>query len=542
MLWLVTLLMLMITVVVVAVGYGIYAWSPEGRWHRRVVRAEKQLQALRLAENERLERVKQRWQATVFQLCSEAAEWHLAGCDVQMLDRFPGIGPKTVEQLRQAGLNDLAAVYRARDRLPVALRSRMGLVQAAIAQLYDEAQRRFRQHPGQLPEHLQRKYALQEAHYQRELEHIEARLRILSESQEELSKLRRQYLGQASFWALARRWWRKQPTALPDPVLNHPILNVEAYLLERERRARVPKETQIGPLPQDTRRPGPVSQEPSTSGVGTTGLRGERRATPAPKPASPPDLVDLEIRILYLLARADGRLSQQERDWIIAYCQREFARDMNSANRVRLLCASYENASLSLEDILALLQQTASHPRWPTAWPAWLELVQLAQHANPRKRELCQRIAQVLQLPLPEFFEKDCRVGGTTSAPPDGKPQLAAGAPDIAGRTLEAQDTPLSLEQARELLRLPSEGLLQPDQIRRQYESLLPLYDPEKERVKGAEFVALAECKRGQIRQAAVLLLRQAGVENPERYLDEPLQPEADVSRYNPDLDQILGM
>ncbi|MCS7166221.1 MAG: hypothetical protein RMI91_01745 [Gemmatales bacterium] len=534
--------LLIITLVLVAVAYGVYAWSPEGRWHRRVVRAQKQFQALRQAEMERLEQAKQRWQATITQLCSKAAEWQLAGCNVQMLDRFPGIGPKTVEQLRQAGLQDLAAVYRARDQLPAALRSRMGLVQAAIAQLYDEAQRRFWQHPEELPEHLRGKYALQEAHYQREVEHIEARLEILSESLRELNKLRRQYARQASFWALAQRWWRRQPTALPDQVLSHPLLDVESYLVERERRICVPKEEQRGPLPQDTRRPVPVNQEPSRSEPGRIRPADARHASPAPKPGSTPDLVELEIRILYLLARADGRLHPQERDWIKSYCQREFARDTNLANRVRLLCASYENASLSFDDVLPLLQQTASDPRWRTAWPAWLELLGLAQPTNPRKRELCQRIAQILRLPLPERFEEESHIGGTTSAPPDGKPQLATGGAETASRALENQDTPLTLEHARQLLGLSSQGLVSPQQIRQQYESFLQLYDPEKERVKGPEFVALAERKRVQIRQAAVLLLRQAAVEDPERYLDEPLPPQADISRENRGLDLILGM
>jgi hypothetical protein len=101
----------------------------------------------------------------------------------------------------------------------------------------------------------------------------------------------------------------------------------------------------------------------------------------------------------------------------------------------------------------------------------------------------------------------------------------------------------MSAVEARRQLGLASVGALTAELIRQQYEKFAQLYDPAKEQVKGADFVALAEQKRQKIRQAAVLLLRELSVADPERYLDEPpADKKADFTRENPGLDAIMGL
>lgn len=573
--------LVVVLALVVAAGLTAYAFSLEGRWRRRVRSAQRQLEAIRAAEQLRLEQTRSDWLATEKRITLEGAERQLAAVDVEELDRFPGIGPKTVQTLRQAGLVNLKEIYLKQANLPEILRARAGLVQAAIAHKHHELQEQLRQHPEQLPHDLYSKYIAQQEQAKRELGHLGQRLQLLTELERDLKQLEQQYAPRSTLWAFVQRWCKRQPSALPADLLQHPLLDVEKQLLERERTALKGQPAgrfQIGGA-VGTVFPGPPS-EPSVRplATGSTSARADKLGrsaaitTSAPPPslfaptvqssASPSadkatvpvpptpsfvspraqvDLVDLEIRILFLLAQADNRLSRAERDWIANYAQRQLARDQASQNRVRGLCAHYEQARPNADAILEELAQCAHEPRWQQAWPSWLELVNLSANAHSRKWELLKHLSDILQLPLPSSKT----VSDSKAAGRDGVSELGSAAPTIGtegGQLSRIPQAEMTDSEARRLLGLALAGALAPMDIRKQYETQCELFNPEKERIKGPEFVQLAERKRQEIREAAVFLLRQLGVADPERFLDEPAPPHSDVSRDNPDLDAIFQM
>jgi len=251
-----------------------------------------------------------------------------------------------------------------------------------------------------------------------------------------------------------------------------------------------------------------------------------------------------------MLARSDGRLAQQERFWIADYCLRHYSRDPVLSVRVRSLCTYYEQAAIDPAAILAKLQQCRHHQRWRVIWPELKALARARNSKDGRKWQVLKQLAEILALPLeapterqtsspPQQVHHEQRLAEKRNAPllasPPAEPRLEAPA--------QAQPLPTdNREQACQLLGLSAHDSLVATHIRQKYRELLPLYNPKQEEIKGPEFVALAEQKRRQLREAACLLLRQCGVADPQRYLDEQETITTEYSRDNPTLDAIFGI
>lgn len=483
------------TVVVLGLLYGVYALSPERRWRRRVRLAERALAQRQLSERRRLAQLQWNLHQTQQHLLEQALSRQLAALPVEELDRFPGIGPKTVAGLRAAGMSNLEQVRRQLTGLPTELRSRAGLVQAAVRQLSQELVEGWRKEPKRLPPDLYQRWAYQQECHERDQAESQARLKLLADLSTELQRYQAQFRSAATLWAFWRRLLGRVASPLPADALSHPLLDIEGELIRREKLARV---------------------------------------CPVPVPSAD-ELLDLEIRLLYMLARADGRLAKQELGWIRDYCQRHFTGDQTLANRVRCLCAHYEQAKIDAQTTWEKLRQYYRHKRWGEIWPELIQLAQLGNQGNGRKQQTLEQLSRIFHLPLPPPPQE---------APAETKSESQPGAnrPSNNGPVEVPGSPKLDNTQARQLLGLPMQGPLIPEQIRKQYRELLPLYDPEKEKIKGPEFVALAEQKRLQLHTAACLLLAELGISDVEGFLEQSDSPVAEYRRENPALDAIFGM
>jgi hypothetical protein len=578
----VLILLLLVAVCIAGLLYVIYSFSPEARWRRRVHRAKRQIKHLKDAADHRLAQLHDSWRQQQHRLLQETLDQHLARMSVKELERFPGIGPKTVETLRQVGLDNLQKVRRRLDRLPAELRSRADLVRHAVLKICGE----FVQTCQQEPKHLQNvsaplyeEWTNLQTRYQQDMHLTRESLRRLDELHRELERLYEQYrqvTGAVAFW---RRLLLQRAPGLPVAAATSPLSDIESELARLEQSAwatpsRPPIPTATSPaatLPQSPvadsykNSPTPAAVVPPKAGPVP-----QPESAPAPtphrpapgftliRPLSPPappaiDPLDLEISLLYMLARSDGRLAQQERAWIADYCLRRYSRDPVLSGRVRSLCSYYEQAPMDTAAILAKLQQCRQDKRWQEIWPELQALASAGNSKNGRKWQTLKQLAEILALPLEAPNESQ------TSSPPqqvhreqplDEKrngPVLTfpPATPSESPLEAPAQAPPsavLSREQACQLLGLSAHNSLSATYIRQRYRELLPLYNPKQEEIKGPEFVALAEQKRRQLHEAACLLLQQCGIADPQRYLEEQEATQTEYSRDNPTLDAIFGI
>ncbi len=577
----VLILLLLGAVCIAGLLYAIYSFSPEARWRRRVRRAKRQIKHLKDATDRRLAQLHDSWRQQQHCLLQEALDQFLASKSVKELERFPGIGPKTVETLRQVGLDNLQKIRRRLDHLPAELRSRADLVRHAVLKICSEFGQTCQQEPKRLQDvspRLYKEWTNLQTRYQQDLDLTRESLRRQDELHRELERLYRQYrqvTGVVAFWRRlllgpAPGWPVAAPTSLLFDIESE-LARLEQSTWATPSRPRIPPATSpAATLPQspsaDSNKNSPIpaavvppkaSQVPSPAATPAAIPHRPAPGVTLLRPLSPPappaiDTLDLEISLLYMLARSDGRLAQQERAWIADYCLRRYSRDPILSVRVRSLCTYYEQALIDTAAILAKLQQCRHDKRWQEIWPELQALASAGNSKNGRKWQTLKQLAEILALPLEAPNESQ------TSSPPlqvhreqplDEKRNGPVStslppAPIEAPLEAPAQAPPsaaLSREQACQLLGLAVHHSLSATHIRQRYRELLPLYNPKQEEIKGPEFVALAEQKRRQLRDAACLLLQQCGIPDPPRYLEEQETTTAEYSRDNPTLDAIFG-
>jgi hypothetical protein len=232
----------------------------------------------------------------------------LARTPVDILQRYPGIGDKTVARLRQAGWNTLRELTPQRLSVLTDLgRRRLEDLQRALVQAQQDLRQQFER--GGLPEGLEWQQVCQRL----DMKHKQAAQEWRQKEhacQQYLSWLKKQYcdLSQTTFWHyLWARWcgqpfpasfaeapdiptledWLAHPSGPPAPVkpaapprsTSPPVQDSKplADWFQKQLRSPTAKESAVSPPPQPEkpRTPGPVASS-------------EPQAPPAASPTSPP--------------------------------------------------------------------------------------------------------------------------------------------------------------------------------------------------------------------------------------------------------------
>jgi hypothetical protein len=123
--------------------------------------------------------------------------------------------------------------------------------------------------------------------------------------------------------------------------------------------------------------------------------------------------------------------------------------------------------------------------------------------------------------------------------PQSAEPSASAPAaqPTVPAAVPQASSSGPTREESLKLLEIPANTPLSSDRVRRQYNLLSERSNPDKVASMGAEFVALAQAKQKQLRQAAEMLLDSMG----EKLETQPPAPPQLDLRHNPDLDDVFG-
>jgi uncharacterized tellurite resistance protein B-like protein len=430
----------------------------------------------------------------VRRLADEMIRCYLQGIPVEQLAEYPGIGPATVDRLREAGCRGVSDVTAARiANIEGIGRTRTRDLTAAVRSLTQAARSRF--DAGACPE--------------------------AREYRERMEKLRADEQGRA----LART---RELTALDAALQEAEKLNDVArhislwsYLTNRD----VPGLTEVlsRPLPELRELPPiPVGRLEVVKSPVADAFQAElQKPVIAPEPgrAEHPWLPKMRavVGFAFTVARSDGRVAEAERKAIREFLAARFGHDPVLVRHIDPLMQQTEAAIPDETAVLTAVYELTTPTEREELHKFAERIIDASSGRNSRERAALVRVATAFGIPA--------------VAPAVA---VASAAPAVAAQAVAAP----AVMDSKAILEISPEVSVTVDLIRRRYVLLREKLDPAKAASMGPEFRRMADEKRAKLRAAAEDLLRPFGAP-----LDPPAAPPPPTDiRHNPDLDDVFGV
>jgi hypothetical protein len=228
------LLLVAVSVVTTAIVLCLPYWrSPERAWRNKVMSACRAAQRQVQWEQAQIQRLSTERAAREQALGQEAFERFLATVTVAELDAYPGIGPATVDRLRQAGYGNLARLRNGWIGIPGIGAKRRADVTDAVRQLTRETEKRFR--AGTSPESNELEIRLQEL--RKTYAQLESRGRARAEGAGEVVRQLDGAVALARQISLWKYFWHDSHVVVPAELLQRPLPDLVSRLAAAEQRA-----------------------------------------------------------------------------------------------------------------------------------------------------------------------------------------------------------------------------------------------------------------------------------------------------------------
>ena len=555
-------IILSVVVVVAMLGWLGYRYvkflgTPEGTWRSGIFGAM-------YAVSDRIARAKkeiggdrQQRQAETLKEWEVAFNRYLASISVDVLQEYPGIGPVTVEKLRQGGLTRFDQLLDVPFEFPGIGEKRLQDLRSAIDQHVCDARSRFE--AGGCPEAQAAAAHIKEREWAttREIALLEGKIRLFEQLQQKL---------QPSI-AVARRvtffgYLRKRPVeGLTREMLDTPIETLMNSLMPLVQ-PNVPDPPAIVLFPnvaptgsKATARPAtappilPMTPKPvgaSPTDLFRAALDGAS-AAPVAKPEHPrlPHM-RATVEYAFAVAKADGKIARSERDVIRQYLEHAFGHEPELVRWINPLMEQAEKNVPTLDRCLAPMRELFDSSERRGLYALACEIADANGKRNAKEVQCLATIAKawrfeiirpptkaavaVTPFPVPPPVELTVQPNkaAVPAAPLPVPPPVA---PTVSPKTVSRDEYLATLE-------IPLNTAITADLVRRQYRFLSERNDPAKFESHGADFVKLANDKRHKIEVAATKLLLEL-----HEKLEEEKKPETPTDmRHNPDLDAVFGM
>jgi hypothetical protein len=540
----IVLLLVMTSIVSVLVFYVMFRRTPLGRWRYEVkarfesatrLRRQSQIDCESAAGNEES-------QARV--LSSRALDSYLRSIPISELREYEGIGPATIDRLRDAGFRRVTELQGARIDVPGLGEKRIADINNALRAIIRSAQSRFQSG------------ACEEAHALADQLRVlkQQRVRLEKSSQRKIHAIDRfmteiqpvvEMANGISFWQYLREQFSSAATSDRQEILETPIPDVEDFLSRPDSlsapaaHASVPASVDApAPVVNPAKVPAmsavPVPLQTQSHSQETKPRRSEKPHVHRPRTevthkvaqvaksldVAPPQTIDeLEhfVRFALAIARADGPVSPRNRDLIFAFLRDRCGNDRAKINRSQMLVSHYETAAIDTESTLQFLGRrgTLEARRDYYSWAK--SVIESCGSPTSGQIGMLGRVASAFGIEVPP-----------EQARSPISPSAAGPAPAKVG--LSAAPTRLEMLTSLEISTTTEVG---PELIRRQFNLLC-------QRLASAaqldeQFRALATTKLAAVRSAALALLAEFGEEL------EPSKPAPTELRHNPDLDDVFG-
>ncbi len=500
-----------------------YNASEAKRWKDRVLALFARAHRLVHEEERALPRRKQDRKREERVLREDAFNAYLGDLSVEVLAEYPGIGPATLDKLRESGYKRLAGLVGARLRIHGLGPKRLADIDRAIRDLVRKAQSTFDAGACRQATALNRELEQLASKHQVLEARSQARARAAAEVIDRLRE-RARVAQHVNLW----RWFRADDEAplVPPTMLVEELPDLDAAVRDAEERAQRRTSAQRPRRAPEPELPEALSAEDRPPGTAAA-------AAPERKAASSEEnhLLEMEltIQLAYGVARSDGPVTPAERAVIRDQVRQRFGSDRVLLTRAEAFCAHYEKSRIDLQSCIAAINR-----QLPAAQRAVLlalagEVVAASSKRVAEARPFLARLGQQLGLEEEQAQQTVTALEARVRPEPEQPPANPSAPP--------REPTRPSREECLGLLEIDSATPLSADLVRRQWNSLSLRYSPDKVAALGPEFVTMAESKRAAIRQAAENLLKELGI---EASLDAPPAPPPEL-RENKLLDDFMG-
>lgn len=509
-------------IALLAILYFRYRRSPNGAWKRRVLDAVSHAERRRrdadraiLASND---------PRPLDKLRKDHVEQYLRNQPINVLTKYPGIGPGIVGWLENAGVRSVHDARQVRLESITNIGSgRAGDIIAAIRSFANDAASKLE--AGACAEAKEYKRDLANLTAERDRQRFEAELEKKSALADlsYLSEVRR-VADRISFFG----YLSKSPVNGLTP-------ETMAFPLERPHSSHAEVTRPTPPAPP------PVAPEDSGPKVAPAS-KPESRTAPSPvepesisppelpapvKPITPPEppapaepIAIIRLKTVaqfgFAVARCDGRIANAERNQIRVFLERRYTSDPAAARELTAALSQAEEGTPDLGTALWQVRRDIPSEGWADLHQFAISITNASGAKSPRKDACINRVVEELGI-------------GQASAP-ISTPTTPAPVPETTSTGMSEAECRISLEIAAGVP-------FSVDLIRRQYRLLNERYAPSKFETHGDDFVRMAQEKRARAEAAARQLL--TAYNEPLEAPDIPAPP-ADI-RHNPDLDAVFG-
>jgi hypothetical protein len=537
--------------------YRQFSKSAVKRWRDQVFALRRQAERQLRKETSYLDRLDRDRRNEEASLCATAFQALVRTIPAEQLLEYSGIGPGTLEKLRKAGYTNIAALSGQRLRIRGLGQKRLRDIDAAVKDLVRKARQQFEADTS--PQAKQARDKQRELGHQYEECEIGAKARIkairavLSEMEETIA-----YARQVTFFRHFRPITETPP--VPVEIQEAPLPDLAKRIQEAEAKA-VAAFQSSGPTNHSaglnraaipTARPAehppsrtvpssqgpaaglakelmdvaitggkhegarPVSEPRATAGMSDGSISAKEARAQAPQSkvadlALPLLIMEKSIQFALAVARADGPLTDGERQLIQEQFRRRYAYDQALSNRAAALLSHYETASIDLESCLQTIEIVFSAPHRAALLDFGAQIVGTGGNDAAGMAFLQQ---------LAKRWSIAWQPKQTGAAAPEPRLETPASRNVAEPRQTALAPLPCQAEPPdyRTVLEIEPLYPLSADLIRRQYQLLHKRFDPSSQKSLGADFVAMAEKKQIEIATAARALLLPLGekLETPE--------------------------
>jgi hypothetical protein len=452
-------------------------------------------------------------QAKIDRVAADAFDRYVKTVPLDRLDKYPGIGPGTVERVRSAGPQTLSGLRLFPFQLiPGIGPSKTQDLRSAVNNLYADAKKEF--DAGDCPEAREFRTQAEELKAAdqvrataraRELVGVEAALRATAE-----------FVEAARPVTMFNYLFLRKTVRVSDEFMAKPLPQADAVSVNVS--APEPPAPRVGsgvPAAQSASGPvvfPPTKSKPAQRSTGDIFADELGIPTSASDPAGQMHPLLPKLRayaeFAFVIAKGDGRIAQAEKSVIRGYLADQFGTDPRLACQIDPLLERTAAAVPAEAVALAAIKSMTTPAEQRTLYRFAERIAGATGEPNQREQDLLTRVAAAFELTA-------------EAAPVPASPPSPTAAPPADPRAV------LQIEPAVQLT---------PELIRRKYAQLSDPIDPDKAAKMGPEFAAMAADKRAKLRAAAEALIGPFG-----ESLDKPAAaPPSDI-RHNPDLDAVLG-
>ena len=378
------LLLAMIAVGVTAAVFHLrFQQRPDKKWKDQVFEELNRVRGLQAGFRLRPDRIDSDWKKATQALQKKLFARMLSAIQVEQLENYPGIGPATVDRLRQAGYQDIQRLHNVYISLASIGAKRQADINNAVGILARQAWDRFA--GGGCAE--AKEYARIVATRQTEIDAEKRRVRVSLKAAEQILLQLEQLAEEASvvtFWNFITSG---DARLVRESVLEKPLPGFEALeaaaikkAVDQSRPLTPPRpETQAAraqpqPVPQlspATESKPPIAipvpvpparvavNAPTVTNTSPTPIA-QCKATVAPTSTQPANsngdrarmILELTVEFAFVTARCDGHLAQKEKAWIENHFLSRYGHDPALSNCAKAFCAHFESAALNVDSCL----------------------------------------------------------------------------------------------------------------------------------------------------------------------------------------------